>query len=74
LNNFWFFVQLAPSEMLLKLSAKKVYDKAIERQVPLHQVHDFVRKYTVAYVEHMSAPKEQAKPPQMSLLGRVLTT
>lgn len=27
--------ELAPSEMLLKLSAKKVYDKAIERRIPL---------------------------------------
>lgn len=60
---------------MLKLSAKKVYDKAIERRIPLHQVHDFCRKYAVAYVEHMSAPKEPPKPPpQMSFLGRVLTT
>ena len=67
--------ELASSEMLLKLSAKKVYEKALERRVPLHQVHDFVRKYTVAYVEHMSAPKEQPKQPQqMGFLGRVLTT
>ncbi len=67
--------ELASSEMLLKLSAKKVYQKALERRVPLHQVHDFVRKYTVAYVEHMSAPKEKPKPPQqMGFLGRVLTT
>jgi hypothetical protein len=67
--------ELASAEMLLKLSAKKVYQKALERRVPLHQVHDFVRKYTVAYVEHMSAPKEKPKPPQqMGFLGRVLTT
>ncbi len=66
--------EIASSEMLLKLSAKKVYEKALERRVPLHQVHDFVRKYTVAYVEHMSAPREQPKPAQMSFLGRVLTT
>ena len=61
--------------MLLKLSAKKVYEKAIERRIPLHQVHDFVRRCAVAYVERMSAPKEPPKQPaQMGFLGRVLTT
>ena len=67
--------ELASSEVLLKLSAKRVYAKALERRVPLHQVYDFVRKYTVAYVEHMSAPREPQRPqPQLGLLGRVLTT
>ena len=61
------------SDLLLKLSPKKVYIKAIEKKVPLHLVHGFVRKYALAYLEQ-SQQKQKPQVPKQGFFARVMTT